>query len=162
MPCSGASFIAQSVNNLPAMQGTWVWSMVWEHTLEEGMATHSSILACRIPWTEEPGRLQSMGILHARILEWVALPSSRGISQPRDRTQVFHIVGGFFTIWATREAQNTGMGSLSLLQRNFPTQKSNQGLLHCRQILYQQSYQGIPLKWYWSHIQGLQSTSDTK
>ena len=54
------------------------------------------------------------------------------------------IAGRFFTVWATREAQNTGMGSLSLLQRNFPTQKSNQGLLHCRQILYQQSYQGSP------------------
>ena len=58
--------------------------------------------------------------------------------------------------------RNTGMGSLSLLQRNFPTQKSSQGLLHCRQILYQLSYKGIPLKWYWSHIQGLQCTGDTK
>ena len=47
----------------------------------------------------------SMGILQARILEWVAMPSSRGSSQPRDRTQVSCIAGGFFTIWATREAQ---------------------------------------------------------
>ena len=45
------------------------------------------------------------GILQARILEWVAFPFSRGSSQPRDRTQVFHIAGGFFTSWATREAQ---------------------------------------------------------
>ena len=44
------------------------------------------------------------GILQARILEWEAIPSSRGFSQPRDRTQVFHIAGRFFTIWATREA----------------------------------------------------------
>ena len=44
------------------------------------------------------------GILQARILEWVAMPSSRGSSQPRDRTQVSHFVGGFFTVWATREA----------------------------------------------------------
>ena len=44
------------------------------------------------------------GILQARILEWVAMPSSRGSSQPRDRNQVSHIAGGFFTIWATREA----------------------------------------------------------
>ena len=43
------------------------------------------------------------GILQARILEWVALPFSRGSFQPRDRTQVSHIVGGFFTNWATRE-----------------------------------------------------------
>ena len=46
----------------------------------------------------------SMGILQARISEWVAMPSSRGSSQPRDRTQVSHIAGRFFTIWATREA----------------------------------------------------------
>ena len=45
------------------------------------------------------------GILQARILEWVAFPFSRGSSWPRDRTQVFHIAGGFFTGWATREAQ---------------------------------------------------------
>ena len=42
--------------NLPAMQETWVQSLGWEHPLEKGMATHSSILAWRIPWTEEPGR----------------------------------------------------------------------------------------------------------
>ena len=42
------------------------------------------------------------GILQARILEWVAFPFSRGSSQPRDRTQVSHIAGGFFTSWATR------------------------------------------------------------
>ena len=47
----------------------------------------------------------SMEILQARILEWVAMPSSRGSSQPRDQTQVPCIAGGFFTIWATREAQ---------------------------------------------------------
>ena len=47
------------------------------------------------------------GIFQARILEWVALPFSRGSFQPRDRTQVCHIAGGFFTIWATGEAQNT-------------------------------------------------------
>ena len=46
----------------------------------------------------------SMGILQARILEWVATPSSRGSSQPRDQIEVSSIVGGFFTIWATREA----------------------------------------------------------
>ena len=45
------------------------------------------------------------GILQARILEWIAFPFSRGSSQPRDRTQVSHIAGGFFTSWATREAR---------------------------------------------------------
>ena len=46
------------------------------------------------------------GIFQARILEWVAIPFSRGSSQPRDRTQVSHIAGRFFTVWATREAPN--------------------------------------------------------
>ena len=54
-------------------------------------------IACQVPL--------SMGVLQARILEWVAMPSSRGSSQPRDQTQVSHIAGGFFTVWATREAQ---------------------------------------------------------
>ena len=57
----GVSLIAQWVKNLPAVQGTWVRFLGWEDPLEKEMATHSSILAWRIPWTEEPGRLQSMG-----------------------------------------------------------------------------------------------------
>ena len=53
--------MAQMVNNHSAMQETWVQSLGWEDPLEKGMANHSSILAWRIPCTEEPGRLQSMG-----------------------------------------------------------------------------------------------------
>ena len=53
--------MAQTVKNLPAMQDTWVRLLGWEDPLEEGMATHSSILAWGIPWTEEPGGLQSIG-----------------------------------------------------------------------------------------------------
>ena len=53
--------MAQKVKNLPTMWETWVRSLGWEDTLEKEMAIHSSILAWRIPWTEEPGRLQSMG-----------------------------------------------------------------------------------------------------
>ena len=49
-------------------------------------------------------------ILQARILEWVAFPFSRGPSQPRDQTQVSHIAGGFFTSWATMEAQEDWSG----------------------------------------------------
>jgi len=48
------------VKNLPAMRETQVWSLGWEDPLEKRMAIHSSILACRIPWTEDPGKLQSM------------------------------------------------------------------------------------------------------
>ena len=52
-----ASLVAQTVKNLAAMQETWVQSLGWEDPLEEGMATHFSILAWRIPWTGEPGGL---------------------------------------------------------------------------------------------------------
>ena len=56
----GASLVAQEVKNPPAMQETWVQSLVQEDALEKGRATHSSILAWRVPWTEEPGSLHSM------------------------------------------------------------------------------------------------------
>ena len=56
-----ASLMAQMVKNLLAMQETWVQSLGQKDPLQKGMATHSSMLVWRIPWTEEPGRLQSMG-----------------------------------------------------------------------------------------------------
>ena len=56
-----ASLVAQMVKNLPAMQETWAGSLGQEDSLEKGMATHSSVLAWRIPWTGKPGVLQSMG-----------------------------------------------------------------------------------------------------
>ena len=59
MPKTTASLVAQTVKNLPAMQETRVQSLGREDPLEKEMATHSSILASRIPWTEEPGGLQS-------------------------------------------------------------------------------------------------------
>ena len=82
------------------------------------------------------------GILQTRILEWVAFPFFRESSQPRDWTQVSGVAGGFFTSWATREAQEIWSGSLSLLQWIFLAQESNRGLLHCRLIIYQLSYKG--------------------
>ena len=63
--CTGGS----AVNNFPTMQETqetWVKSMGWEDPVEEGMATHSSILAWKIPWAEQPGRLQSIGSQRVR------------------------------------------------------------------------------------------------
>ena len=54
------AFVAQMVKRLPIMQETWVWSLAWEDPLEKAMATHYSILAWKIPWMEEPGRLHSM------------------------------------------------------------------------------------------------------
>ena len=54
--------VVQMIKNPPAMQETWVQSLGWEDSLEKEMASHSSIFAWRIPWTEEPGRIQSMGL----------------------------------------------------------------------------------------------------
>ena len=68
-----ASLVAQMVRNPPAMQETWVWSLVWEDPLEKGMATCSSILAWIIPWTEDPGGLQSMGCKDPDVTEWLTL-----------------------------------------------------------------------------------------
>ena len=82
------------------------------------------------------------GILWARMLEWVAFPFSRGTSQPRDQTQVSRIAADSLPAEPPGKPKNTGVGSLPLLQGIFPTQELNQGLLHCRQILYQLSYQG--------------------
>ena len=85
------------------------------------------------------------GIFQARIVEWVAFPFSRRSSQHMDQTQISHIASRFFTIWATREAQEYWSGYLSLLQWIFPTQELNPGLLRCRQTLYWLSYEGSPL-----------------
>ena len=75
----GASQVAQTVKNLPAMWETRVWSLGWEEPLEKGRATHSSVLAWRMPWTEEPGGLQLLGLqsrtrwndLHSRSAHWL-------------------------------------------------------------------------------------------
>ena len=77
---SWASLVAQLVKNLLAMQEPWVRSLGWEDSLEKGTATHSSILAWRIPWTVAHQAPLSMGILQASKLDWVAMPSSRGSS----------------------------------------------------------------------------------
>ena len=100
------------------------------------------------PWT-----IQSMEFSRPEYWSGVGFPfsgrGSGGSSQPRDRTLVSRIVGGLVTSWAIGKPKNTWVGSLSLLQLIFPTQESNQGLLHCRQILYQLSYQGGPLLLRW-------------
>ena len=90
------------VKSMPAVWETWVQSLAWEDPLEKEMATRSTILAWKIPWLDEPGRLQSMGsqrvghhwatslslsmgFFQARILEWVVIPFSRGSFPPRDQ-----------------------------------------------------------------------------
>ena len=139
--------------------------------LEKGMANHFSILALRTPstvcvhyaitnnslwkWKVEvtqscpilcnPMDCTVHGILQARILEWVAFPFSRGSYQPRDRTQVYCIADSL-PDEPQGKPKNIGVGSLSIFQWIFPTQELSWGLLNCRQILYQLSYQGIPAK----------------
>ena len=77
--------------------------------VEDQFSSYCAVLSlCRVQlfatlWTVAHQAPLSMGILQARILEWAAMPSSRGFSQPRDQTQISCIAGGFFTIWATRE-----------------------------------------------------------
>ena len=78
------------------------------------------------------------GILQARVLEYIAVPFSMGSSQPRSPA----LQVDSFPAESPGKPKNTGVGSLSLLQWIFPTQELNQGLLHCRQILYQLSHQG--------------------
>ena len=82
------------------------------------------------------------GILQVRILECVAIPFSRGSSQPRYPTQVSLLQADSLPTEPPGKPKNTGMGSLSVLQGNFLTQELDQGLLHCRWILYQLSYHG--------------------
>ena len=89
------------------------------------LAAQSCLTLCDPMDCSPPGSL-SMGILQERILEWIAMPSSRGSSQPRDRTLVSHIAGRFFTVWAT--TLNTGVGSLYLLQGIFPTRNWTEAL----------------------------------
>ena len=68
---------AQMIKNLPAMWETWVQSLGQEDTPEKEIPTHSSILAWEIPWTEEPGRLQSMGLQRVRHDEYLAAAAAR-------------------------------------------------------------------------------------
>ena len=150
------------------------------------MEPHSSTLAWKIPWMEEPGGLQSIGSLRVRHA-WVTSlslscigeghgnplqcsclenPRNRGAwwaavcavtqswtrlkrlssssSSSRDRTQV-SCIAGRLPSEPSGKLKNTGVGTLSLLQGIFLTQESNQGVLHCRWILHQLSYQLVAI-----------------
>ena len=80
------------------------------------------------------------GILQVRILKWVTFPFYRGSFQPRSPV----LKADSLSAEPEGNPKNTGLDRLSLFQRIFPTQESNWGLLHCRQILYQLSYEGRP------------------
>ena len=84
------------------------------------------------------------GILQARILKWVAFPFSRGLPNPGIESRSSALQVDSLSAEPQGKPKNTGGGSLSLLQGIFWTQESNWGLLHCRWILYQLSYEGSP------------------
>ena len=92
------------------------------------------------------------GILQARILEWVAFPFSGDLSNPGIEPRSPTLQVDSLPAEPPGKPKNTGVGSLSVLQRIFPTQESNQGLLHCRRILYQLSYQGTPKRKGLNHL----------
>ena len=113
--------VAQLVQNPPAMQETWVPPLGWEDPLEEGMATHSSILAWRFPWTEEPGGLQSTGSQRVG-QDWAAehraaftyakpdrIWKSRDITLPTNvslvKAVVFPVVVYGFESWIIKKAE---------------------------------------------------------
>ena len=171
------------------MQETQVRLLGQKDPMEKGMATHSSILAWRIPWTESladynpsvhkelgtteatetlwsilslcyaqvlshvrlcvtPGTVAhqaplSTGILQARILKWVAMLTPSGdLPNPGIKPRPPTLQVDSLPSESPGKHMNTGVGSLSILQRIFPNQESNWGLLHCMQILYPLSYQG--------------------
>ena len=145
------------------MRETRVQSLGWENPLEKEMAIHSRSIAWKIPWTEEPGRLQSTGLqrvghnwatsLHVSFIQFSNYPNSLS-SLNFARSLTSSLVLSQFSMplcdpidsrllcsWAS-PGKNTGAGCHALLPGIFPTQGSNPGLLHCRQILYRLSHQG--------------------
>ena len=148
------SWRPKTLNELPEI------TKLLDDTLRAAPETVSSLIQCFLvlccawlpsrvwlfstPWTVARQATASlfMGILQARILERVAMPSSSGSSQPRDWTQISHIAGSFFTVRATTEAQEYWREQPVPSPGHLLTQESSQALLHCRQILSQLSYQG--------------------
>ena len=135
--------VTHMVNNSPAMQETWVPSLGQEESLEKGMETHSSILTWRIPWTEESGRLQSIGWLTVP-QDWVT-DTTENKAQPKDNYTCDRNVGSpkksspfprWLCLWKLLSrvwpepvwllcpwdspGQNTAVGSHSLFRRIFP------------------------------------------
>ena len=127
-----ASLVAQMVKNLPAVQGAWVWFLGQEDPLKKGMATHSRILAWRIPWIEKTGGLQSKGLQRV------------GNNWATDTHRCVYVLGYSVTsdsLWPhglylarllcpwNFPGKNPGVGCHFLLQGVIPTQGSNLSLL---------------------------------
>ena len=126
----------------------WLFATPWNSPGQNTEVGGCSLLQMVFPTQgSNPGLPHCRQILYhlihqgsPRILKWVDYPFSIRSSWPRNQTGVSCIAGGFFTSWAQGKPKNTGVGSLPLLQRIFPTKELNQSLLDCRRILYQLSY----------------------
>ena len=109
--------------------------------------SQSCLTLCNLMACSPPGS-SVHGILQARRLEWVAISSSRGSSLTQGSNPyllpLLHWQADSLPSELPGKPKNTGVGSLSLLQRTFRTQESNRSLLHCRWILYHLSHQGSP------------------
>ena len=103
-----------------------------------------SVSSSAMPNSWDPMYYTTHEILQARILECVAVPSSKGSSQPRDEPRSPTLQADSLPSEPLGKLKNAWVGSLSFFQQIFLTQESNRGLLHCREILYWLSYQGIP------------------
>ena len=115
----GASLVAQMVKNLPAVQETWLWSLRQEASMEKGMATHSSILTWRIPWTEEADRLESVELQRIRH-DWVSnvFTFSMSLKEAEIRTQIHTEEGAcedWGRRWLTTSQGETPSGETNLL-----------------------------------------------
>ena len=139
-----------------AKSQTWPSNLAFTfhfHAREKEMATHASILAWRIPGTPEPGGLPSVGS-HRVGHDWSDLAAAANIEVSRKESESRSVMSdylqphGLYSPWNS-PGQNTGVGSLSLLQGIFLIQGSNPGLPYCRWILYQLSHKGSPriLEW---------------
>ena len=123
---------------------------------------YCAMLSCPVisPWILDCQASLSMGILQERILEWVVCPPTRDLPSSGTEPRSPSLQEDFLPSEPPGKPKNTGMGSLLFLQWIFLSQDSNQGLLHCRQILYQLIYQGnliyglsfIKIKIQWFHI----------
>ena len=117
------------------------------------------------PWSIACLAPLSMGILQARILEWLAIPSSRDLPNPGIKLRHPALQADSLLSEPPGKPKNTGIGSLSLLQVNFPTQEVNRGLLYCRWTFYQLSYQGSPhtriLEWKYPTYSNLSMNATT-
>ena len=124
------------LNEYISSEGRWELQVRWKYLwILLNWKSFSCVRLFGTPW------IVVHGILQVRILECVAFPFSRGSSQPRAQTLVDSLPAE-----PQGKPSNSGVGRLSLLQQIFSNQESNWGLLHCRRILYQLSYQGSPFQ----------------